>query len=123
MGDALAGLDVERRWLTSWDHLANVHIAPYFGWEPLEVVAWPGGPAGPRPNRFKASGLRDRLAGEDAGRPVVWVDDMLDAGSELRARAERVLVGRPHLVIAPQPEVGLTPGHIERIRDFCVRCG
>ena len=121
MADRLAALPATRAWLTSWDHLANEWVAPALGWDPLPVVAWPGGPAGPRDNDLKAQGLRALLSRlDEPPARVVWLDDVLTEGSHLRELGRQVLGEVPHLMLAPEPTIGLTADQVDEVAAFLV---
>lgn len=122
MGDALAALSARRLWLTTWDGAANDWVAPGLGWSPLPVIDRPRSPGDP-PGRAKLAGLRERLAAAD--RPpslVVWCEDWL-ARPAFRAAAERLLQGRAHRLVAPEPRTGLTPGELATVREVLGRAG
>lgn len=117
MGEALAALPATRYWLTSWDELANEWVAPALGWSPLPVVDWPDGP-GPRPHVYKLDGLGGLLRSLTR-RPaaVAWCEDAL-IDESLRQQAEELLGDVPHHLVAPDPQVGLTPDDIAGVREF-----
>lgn len=117
MGDALADLPAERVWLTSWDHLANEWVAPALGWSPLPVVEWPDGPRA-RPNHLKLEGLEAFLdPSPDPPERLVWCEDTL-ADPGLEGAAREALSDIHHLLLAPDPAVGLTPEDIHGIERF-----
>ena len=65
----------ELTWCTTWEHEANVWIAPHLGLPELPVVEF--GKALPRPDarvHWKTATIVEYAA----GRPFVWVDDELD---------------------------------------------
>jgi hypothetical protein len=53
------------------------------------------------------------------GRPLIWTDDELEVQPDAVAWVAETV--RDPLVIAPAPQVGLTPRHLQVIEDFCRR--
>jgi len=106
---ASSGL-VEVAWLTTWENRANLKVCPVLGLPVFPVAAGQYG-------RFSDYYWKPRAAVEaiELGRPIVWVDDVEIRSTEREAFAES---GLPHLLIAPDPEFGLTRGDMSSIRDF-----
>jgi hypothetical protein len=98
----------ELTWATAWEHDANRLIAPAIGLaDPLPVIEFHEG-------RMAAEGIWKRPAVEraTAGRPFAWADD--DFGpSDLAWAQRRTAAGAPALLLACDPLVGLTRGHVE----------
>lgn len=116
MGDALAALPAQRRWLTSWDDHANAWVGPALGWKPLPVVRWPGGP-GARPHKLKIEGFESLLRSlQVRPRAVAWCDDALTPPMVRRAR--RLLGTVPLWTAVPEPLVGLTAEHVAECGAF-----
>lgn len=104
---AAAGTDIQ--WATTWQSDANMFVAPAFGLPVLPVGA-------------EALGMSDyhykeraALAAIDAGRPLIWTDD--DAIRRV-VRMEIEESDVPHLLIEPDPRLGLTPAHLDAIAAF-----
>lgn len=123
MAAALAGLDLESVWLTTWEHEANKVVAPALGWDPLEVIE-SGTLKSSRRRWWKLAALDWWMAGH-ASRPFVWIDD--DIRSELAPDPDRRLAryrwatsSSPFLLICPDRDVGITRAHIEEIKAFIV---
>jgi hypothetical protein len=104
-------------WATTWEHAANDLFAPLLGIDPLPVavssVRHP-----PRPvhadTADSAGWKAEALAEEFTGRPLVWVDDAAGGFVGRDWRHD----GAPTLVLAPDPAVGLTAGHIAEVEAF-----
>lgn len=114
-GAALLALAAEHgaelTWCTTWEELANQHIAPLIGLAAtLPVVPMAPGRKGLKFSQVasvghtKAVALRE-YAGE---RPFVWLDDEYDAEREL-ATCEV-----PHRVIRVESSAGLQPHHLRK---------
>lgn len=115
--------DVRQRahvvWATTWEHAANTHYAPLLGIAPLEVgVSCQTHPPrfGYMKNRNSAAWKAEALSELYRGRPVIWIDD--HAGGYTRQGYGRLRTGAPQLVIAPDPDIGLTADHISQVEDF-----
>lgn len=107
--NAQAALGHDIRWATTWQNDANTFVAPAFGLPQFPVGA-------------RALGLSDyyykeraALLAIDEGRPLVWTDD--DA-MRLIVKEEIRNSGVPHLLIEPDPTVGLTPADLDAIDAF-----
>ena len=110
MAARLAALPVKIVWVTTWRQLANSQIGSWFGWPPCEVIE-------PRdsddPMRWKAEAVRAHV---QAGRgPFVWIDDDL---CELASEVKEATANQPHLLLCPDPAVGLTAADVEEIASF-----
>jgi hypothetical protein len=94
----------EVRWVTSWNHDANAHVAPLFDLPQLPVLDVPA-------HHLKLGIVR---ACAPAGRPLAWVDDRLapEALQWARGRDSRTLL------LAPDANVGLLPAEVERLLAF-----
>lgn len=101
---------VEIAWLTTWQHQANRHVSPTLGLPTFPVVADQGG-------RFSDYHWKSRAAVEalQLERPIIWIDDT-EIDDESRRSYEESFV--PHLLIAPDDEIGLTRADIANIREF-----
>ncbi len=136
---------VEVRWLTTWRSDANRQLRQLLDLPAFEVVPDAAAPdsrtdyrtagtplardaettshgaatAAYRPVEgewWKFAAVRDAVADLD-GRPLIWTDDEL--ADQPDAVAWVVDSVSDPLVIAPAPQVGLTPRHLEVIEDFC----
>lgn len=110
MAARLAALPVKIVRVTTWRQLANSQIGSWFGWPPCEVIE-------PRdcddPMRWKARAIRAHV--QAGGGPFVWVDDDL---RELASEVADVVGNHPHLLLCPDPTVGLTAADAEEIERF-----
>lgn len=131
-------------WVTTWEELANTHVAPALGIPPMPVALTTqvhpvrfgyarNGDAG----AWKAEFLRDTFP----GRPLCWLDDLAGAYDPRRITPQEARVWSdwrvddmpqdpwmdddidrpvpaPTLVIAPAPGEGLTPAYRERVDAF-----
>lgn len=98
---------VDLRWCTTWQHDANTTLAPAFGLPQLPVV--PG---------FRADADWKRHSAERSlaeGTPLIWCDDVHATWTLVTGSADRRTAA---LLVAPDPEVGLTPAHLDRIGRF-----
>lgn len=113
------GLDV--RMLTTW--LEHDSVDAFFAQGPtpqfrFSKLAFTGrdvaDPLGTLPERWKVDQLHLAMAQDE--KPFIWVDD--DEVPMWRDEIEATYPDIPKLLIAPTYDVGLTPGHVEGIRDF-----
>jgi len=118
MGDRVAALSAEIVWATTWEHHADVVVAPLCGIpRGLRFLARPT-------STTHADGAwkfdEVRLAVVEKMQPFVWIDDDIDSfrhGSEsARQWAESLPI--LNLLIAPDPRTGLTHGDLEAIEEF-----
>lgn len=100
----------ELTWCTTWEDLANEHIAPLVGLPELPVVPVSTGKTRTRSTvgEMKSAGMR-AYAGD---RPFCWLDDEPDAAHELRSCPV------PHLVVEVDPETGLQDRHFAEARAW-----
>jgi HAD domain in Swiss Army Knife RNA repair proteins len=112
-------------WATAWEHAANERIAPAIGLDPLPVIEFPDADA--------RRDERGRLIWRDGGgwkwpavtayaqgRPLAWLDDEHDGEGFVTARAafDRDRKGSPTLLCHVDPQYGLRPRHLDRIRNW-----
>jgi hypothetical protein len=134
---------VEVRWLTTWRDDANRQLRRLLDLPAFDVVpdaatsdattATPplahdaetsshgAATAAYRPVEgewWKFAAVRDAVDRLD-GRPLIWTDDELDDEPDAVAWVAKNV--RDPLVIAPAPQVGLTPRHLQVIEEFCRR--
>lgn len=110
MADAIDELSVRIVWLTTWRDLANSHICSWLDCEDQAVVVG-GGEI--EPAVWKAGAVRDHVL--DGGGPFVWIDDNLD---DMVRLIEPALVNHRHLLLQPDPYVGLTRSHLDQVERF-----
>lgn len=111
MADELAALPVERRWLTTWGEHANTRLCPLLGWESLyysDPYSWSNNVW------WKLEVISAHIQVD--GRPFIWVDDWLS--DYLPVLGERLQSAPRRLLISPESRVGVTPLHIEAMRQF-----
>jgi hypothetical protein len=87
---------VELVWSTSWGHQANKEISPALGLPQLPVID-----------------VKPATATWGSPRPLVWIDDMFHEVTH--PKLQEALAGRPHMIVGPDPHVGLTYRHILEI--------
>jgi HAD domain in Swiss Army Knife RNA repair proteins len=134
---------VEVRWLTTWRSDANRQLrllldlpafevvpdaTPADSWSaatPLahdaETTSHGAATAAYRPVEgewWKFAAVRDAVDRLE-GRPLIWTDDELEDQPDAVAWVAEAV--RDPLVIAPAPQVGLTPRHLQVIESFCRR--
>lgn len=110
MGAALAALEVEIRWATTWAQAAGPCISPHIGLPlDLAVSCTPDDPA----SHFKGEAIRAEVEAER--RPFIWVDDEAISGTWKRWAAQVRDDGVPNLLVEPDTRSGLTPEDLERI--------
>lgn len=124
LGLELAALDVDIVWVTTWGDLANHHVAPALGWDPLPVLVDPNPhpPAAAGREVWKARAV-DAYVVEHEPPALVWIDDLLGVErSALRMTVDRWLEqgwpGIPSLLVGPDRHAGLSPDDLGQIRDF-----
>lgn len=94
----------ELGWGTTWEGWANLGPGALLGLPNLSVVAIVhNGERSKAPAVVRAA----------AGRPFVWFDD--------DTHTDEVCAPQPHLVINPDPTVGLTDEHITQAQDWWAR--
>ncbi|MGW8431438.1 HAD domain-containing protein [Curtobacterium citreum] len=117
LGAVVTDYDVELVWVTSWCENLDVvrKLVPKFG-GPLaggRVAQYPYGEDG-EDGVWK----RDFILGDqhDDERPFVWLDDteVLAHGDTVR----RLTAPTTSLLLAPEENIGLTPTHVELVREF-----
>jgi hypothetical protein len=103
LGPLLTGLGCELMWATAWMHDANDVIAPLLGLPPLPVADLPAydGDHDADNLQWKTRALV-RIA---AGRPFVWVDDVIGHADRWWIEVEHPGAALLHQV---EPSVGLT---------------
>ncbi len=109
--EVAAGGDVTVRWCTTWCAEAE-QLERLFGLPPLERAWREPISAGAAPTA-KLVAARAVLAG---GQRLVWTDD--DALPGDSAVREALTAGGRALLIAPRPNRGLQPEHVEAIASF-----
>lgn len=134
-------------WATTWEHMANVVLAPLLGIDPLPVAC----SVATHYPRFGYVKDCDSAAWKSAvlsevftGRPLVWVDDSARRWSYINHDEIPVgrgwadwrtdgrgdgyawydeglkLVAAPALVVVPDPDTGLTVEHRDTVERFLV---
>lgn len=104
---------VEVRWCTTWSDEANTVFAPAFGFPQLLVGAKPPTDTGRWDDyNWKSNAARRVL---NSGRRLVWTDD--DAIPSWFDE-EVSSYSKGHLLVRPNPEVGLTPADCAGIEKF-----
>jgi hypothetical protein len=127
--DVAASGAADVRWHTTWRHDAVVHLAPALGLPALALEDAPEfdaarhGPSGYLGaytgwRWWKLPAARRAIA---AGRVLVWTDDDLARTSVRGEIAEEPIPADTTLLIAPRPDVGLTPRHLRTIAAFLER--
>lgn len=91
MGQAIADLDVEICWLTTWGNDANKAIGPLFGWPSYEVVPGEEGEDWNDEEIVWWKWKTLQIFHEMDPRPFIWADD--DLGGHPSARAWAASVG------------------------------
>lgn len=120
MGRRLMALPAELCWATTWADTIDRDVAPFCGLpEGLRVAARAPLEEAALATNWKLVQIRRLVEAER--RPFVWVDD--DAlswpgpnGEDAGTWAGRL--GLPHLLVAPDPAIGLTGAAIDQIARF-----
>lgn len=118
MTAAVAALDVQIVWLTTWGEKANTHLAPLLGWDPLPVLDVTGG------RRFKGEHdgwaklhVVKRWLRTYGPRPLVWVDD--DVRIEDLAQEDLYVKAlKSALLLRTDRDAGITPADLDRVTTF-----
>lgn len=112
--EALNALDVDLAWLTTWREDAPVTVAPLMGVDLDGRVLHPETGETTFPSIYwKVESLLDDLHHRKAER-FIWIDDEIDPSI-----AKTVNDLHPQgLLISPDPNWGITPGDIERIKTY-----
>jgi len=106
----------EMVWLTTWEHMANEHFCPFFGWDEWPVIEWIAHDRLPdEPRGFKLLAL-PKWFEEHGDRPWCFIDD--DAPWELTELHQRDWdvadhLPSPYLLLHPDTYVGLTTQHTD----------
>lgn len=100
--------EYELVWCSGWEDRANDYLPFALGLPgPLPLIAFDDFDRPPAAH-WKLAGI-DAYAG--AERPLAWVDDAHDPRCDDWARARQA----PTLLLATDPAVGLTPGHVAQL--------
>lgn len=109
---------VEVRWLTTWGSGANVHLNKQLGLPAFDVAGEPPetiGYTGQYSSRtWWKLGHVERIHAEEPHRPIIWTDDDLEHVDYAREWAHSL----GFLPLAPDETVGITPGDLQRIKEF-----
>ncbi len=117
LGRLVESFDVELVWVTSWceDLLVLSKLVPRFGGALTggRVAQYPYGEDGENGVWKRDFILIDQDGDE---RPFVWLDDteVLAHGDTVR----RLTAPTTSLLLAPEENIGLTPTHVELVREF-----
>ena len=107
--------DFECVWCTGWKDRADSYLPLALGlprgWPHIRFASAPN-----HGGHWKLGGI-DAFAGPE--RPLVWIDDHLDAACEAWAGARP----GPTLLVRTNPEVGLTHAHVARVRAWVATLG
>jgi hypothetical protein len=98
-------------WCTDWEDAANTEARKLFGLPELRVLR-----AAPRQGGWWKLTAVAEYAGE---RPLAWADDQMSSATRRWASSR----GAPTLLLAPQPDRGLSPRQLGLIRRFASRMG
>ena len=101
----------EVRWLTTWEQDAHRELAPAVGLDTFPAYDDPQEIESPM-SWWKGTIVVDELL--DHGRPFIWTDDDIDMET-IEAFAEE---GVRSLLIAPDPQTGLSTNDLARITEF-----
>lgn len=104
----------ELTWCTTWEELANEHIAPLVGLPELPFVPMEPGHEGLKFSERRSVGYTKAAAmrAYAGDRPFCWLDDEPDAAAELRDCPV------PHLVVEVAESAGLKAEHFETARAW-----
>lgn len=116
MADALAAIDAERVWLTTWEGLANDVLCPALGWDILKVVDRKQHAEEPW---WKLNAITAHI--EAGGGPFIWVDDDIAYEDHVKPSVDGCPV--PYLLISPDTAVGITKKHIKAMTEFVASTG
>lgn len=117
---ALTELPVNITWLTTWENLANNIIGSYFGWPQFPVIHADNHRWGEKIRSWwKYDAIISHL--DQGGGPFIWCDDDIEAyvslNKDFHSGIEKYEV--PCLIIPTKTDEGLTPRHIEMIKNWC----
>lgn len=121
--DALHRLPgVECRWLTSWTQEMRSDMSPFPGrdWKAVMEADDPRATA-PGSSCWKQRALETWLERHLNVHAVAWCDDDLRGGRLHTARRQLGAYRADSMVLAPRPEVGLTPELLEKLETWAAR--
>jgi hypothetical protein len=114
-GRLAAGLaqSFELVWCTGWEDRADDHLPAVLGLpRGLDHISFDAIPGPPDSSRHWKLAAIEAYAGP--GRALAWVDDGHDASCQAWARART----SPTLLVATDPAVGLTAGHVAQLERW-----
>lgn len=112
----ISDFNVELVWNSSWNDdllITRKLTAKFDGLQGGRVLPYPYGATGDNGSWKGQALLRDQAADP---RPFIWADDkeVPAHGAAVRTATK----GTPSLLLAPEPNIGLTPTHVELMREF-----
>ena len=106
-------VDFELAWCTGWEEKANEYLCLELGLaDELPVLSFDRGPSGPSSQGHWKLAAIEAHAGPN--RPLAWIDDALDEACHTWAERR----AGPTLLVATEPEVGLSAEHVEALRTW-----
>lgn len=124
LGERLMALPVEIHWLTTWREHANTVVAPLAGLPgDLPVIEWEYGETDFASIQGKSRAVK-AWSREHPGAPYIWVDDehCTDRNrfeGTVSGHTAGVELGTPaRLLVGPNDQIGLTPGHLSLIEAW-----
>jgi len=114
----LNSLPVDIVWLTTWRDYAVEILEPIIGLKSSRVLQWEH-KFSDYNQSFKFIALKEDQA--ENPRPFIWLEDYATHSYyNNKFHKPAIKAFPPHLVIMPDDEKGLTPTHIQEIKDFLV---
>jgi hypothetical protein len=111
----IAALDADIHWATTWENQANVYLREHTGFPVYPVACHLFNEANPLRTTWSWKWNDIKFTLENDPRPMIWADD--EAIPDVAATWLENK-GIPHLLIAPDHQVGLTRSDIEKMKAF-----